>query len=41
MKGTPSGNTPQEDKIKVILREDAKNRAENLIIVDLLRNDFK
>lgn len=42
MKGTaPRSPDPKEDdKLKEWLRTDAKNRAENLMIVDLLRNDI-
>jgi para-aminobenzoate synthetase/4-amino-4-deoxychorismate lyase len=42
MKGTLSrGRFPLEDKQKEnFLREDIKNRAENLMIVDLMRNDL-
>ncbi|SPE28999.1 Para-aminobenzoate synthase, subunit I [Candidatus Sulfotelmatomonas gaucii] len=42
MKGTaPRGRTTREDRqVSEWLRTDAKNRSENLMIVDLLRNDL-
>ncbi|KKW67874.1 hypothetical protein AAV94_08105 [Lampropedia cohaerens] len=42
MKGTaPAGHTPQQMQASCDwLRSDAKNRAENVMIVDLLRNDL-
>ncbi len=42
MKGTsPRGRNPQEDEeLKNFLHHDQKNRSENVMIVDLLRNDL-
>ena len=42
MKGTAAatGNTLEDEKIALALSQDQKNRAENLMIVDLLRNDL-